>query len=76
MDNGCIVPNGEIVKNDKLTQSQYNMFIVYDKSQIKMQYLVQFNFDHSVMYLYVLYGCLKSWPLVFVISPSTATGSG
>ena len=51
-ETGCIIPYGKPTESDvKRSDLLYNEFIVYDTSQIKMQYLVKvkFNFTYSDM---------------------------
>ena len=45
---GCVIPCGKPIENDlSKTDLLYNEFIVYDTSQIKMQYLVKVKFNFS-----------------------------
>jgi hypothetical protein len=48
LDNGVIVPCGKEIKA-KVPNAvlQYNEFIVYDISQIKMKYLIRLKFHHK-----------------------------
>ena len=49
--NGCIVPLGRPVKtgvnNPKGYTLNYNEFVVYDRKQVKMKYLVRVKFDFN-----------------------------
>ncbi len=49
LDDGCVVPTGDIVQTGVNNQTGYtllyNEYIVYDTKQIKLKYLLKIEFD-------------------------------
>lgn len=43
-DDGLIIPNGKLVQRDEEADLNFNEFVIFDTSRVKIRYMVQLNF--------------------------------